>query len=40
MLVRVFVSDDGRHHSAADFARGAAPGGELQIYTCTYTLDS
>ena len=35
MLVRVFVSDEGRHHSAADFARGASPGGELQIYTCT-----
>ena len=35
MLVRVFVSDEGRHHSAVDFAHGAAPGGELQIYTCT-----
>uniref|UniRef100_UPI00358EB611 histone deacetylase complex subunit SAP18 n=1 Tax=Myxine glutinosa TaxID=7769 RepID=UPI00358EB611 len=33
LLLRVFVSDTGRHHRAEDFVRGTTPGNELQIYT-------
>ena len=33
LLLRVFVSDDGRHHRMEEFARNSVPSGELQIYT-------
>ena len=33
LLLRVFVSDNGRHHRPEEFSRGNLPGNELQIYT-------
>jgi len=33
LLLRVFVSDNGRHHRPEEFSRVSLPGSELQIYT-------
>lgn len=33
LLLRVFVSDIGRHHRLEEFTRGSVPSNELQIYT-------
>ena len=33
LLLRVFVSDDGRHHRMEEFSRSSVPSNELQIYT-------
>lgn len=33
LLLRVFVSDNGRHHRSEEYSRGSLPGNELQIYT-------
>jgi len=33
LLLRVFVSDNGRHHRCDEYSRGSLPGNELQIYT-------
>jgi len=33
LLLRVFVSDNGRHHYMEEFSRGGVPSNELQIYT-------
>ncbi|CAK8672369.1 histone deacetylase complex subunit SAP18-like [Clavelina lepadiformis] len=33
LLLRVFVSDDGRHHRPDDFSKTSVPSNELQIYT-------
>ncbi|XP_009860292.1 histone deacetylase complex subunit SAP18-like [Ciona intestinalis] len=33
LLLRVFVSDNGRHHRMEEFSRTSLPGNELQIYT-------
>jgi len=33
LLLRVFVSDSGRHHNVNQYRRGSVPGNELQIYT-------
>uniref|UniRef100_A0A8C6SXY7 Histone deacetylase complex subunit SAP18 n=1 Tax=Neogobius melanostomus TaxID=47308 RepID=A0A8C6SXY7_9GOBI len=33
LLLRVFTTNNGRHHRADEFARGNVPSSELQIYT-------
>lgn len=33
LLLRVFVSDNGRHHRPEEYSRGSLPSNELQIYT-------
>ncbi|KAM4608285.1 histone deacetylase complex subunit SAP18 isoform 1-T2 [Polymixia lowei] len=33
LLLRVFTTNNGRHHRMDDFARGNVPASELQIYT-------
>ncbi|XP_041054929.1 histone deacetylase complex subunit SAP18 isoform X2 [Carcharodon carcharias] len=33
LLLRVFTTNNGRHHRVDDFARGNVPSSELQIYT-------
>lgn len=33
LLLRVFVSDNGRHHGMNEYQRNSVPGNELQIYT-------
>lgn len=33
LLLRVFVSTAGRHHSVGEYFRGKTPSNELQIYT-------
>ncbi|XP_078258564.1 histone deacetylase complex subunit SAP18 isoform X3 [Rhinoraja longicauda] len=33
LLLRVFTTNNGRHHRMDDFARGNVPSSELQIYT-------
>lgn len=33
LLLRVFTTNNGRHHRMDEFARGNVPSSELQIYT-------
>jgi len=35
LLLRVFLSLNGRHNSLSDFSRGECPANELQVYTWT-----
>uniref|UniRef100_A0A2K5R6W3 18 kDa Sin3-associated polypeptide n=1 Tax=Cebus imitator TaxID=2715852 RepID=A0A2K5R6W3_CEBIM len=34
LLLRVFTTNNGRHHRMDEFSRGNVPSSELQIYTC------
>ncbi|KAH0517810.1 Histone deacetylase complex subunit SAP18 [Microtus ochrogaster] len=39
LLLRVFTTNNGRHHRMDEFSRGNVPSSELQIYTCLLTVD-